>query len=110
MKWSGKIAYRSGDPVEVEPGIYEHKTVERKATGDIESYRTSHQNDGQSVNDNLRIDNVVSVVASRKTHEWMHEIIYVTHMGVKWKAQSVGISGNRLRITLGEVYHDRPED
>ena len=111
MKWSGKIGFKSSEPVEVSIGVYEHIITERKALGDVlEGYAVSNQNENNTPTDSLRINVTLSIIASPYSLNNMHNMTYATLRGMKWKIDRITPRGNRLELALGEQYHDRPED
>lgn len=102
MKWSGKIGYR--ETVETQPGVWEEKITERKQYGDIIRYNRSLQSSDQ-INDNIRISNIISIIADPYANKNMYSIIYVEFMGVKWKVSTVDVAYPRLNLTLGDKYN-----
>ena len=59
-KWYGKIGYEKTE--ETEPGLWEPSIVERPYFGDLLSNKYRRQN-SDSVNDNINLENVLSIVA-----------------------------------------------
>ena len=100
-KFYGKVGY--GETVETSPDIWEEQIVERAYYGDI--IKKSRQwEKGEGLNDNLRINNSISVVADAYAYENFANIRYVEWMGAKWKVTNVVVRRPRLLFTLGGVY------
>ena len=103
MKYCGKIGY--GATTEVRPGVYEERIEEREYYGDVTRNMRRYQR-GESLNDNLELDNVISIVADPFAFEHFSEIRYVVWNGAKWKVKSVEIQYPRLSLTIGGVHNE----
>ena len=100
-KFYGKVGY--GETVETSPDIWEEQIVERAYYGDV--LKSSRQwEKGEGLNDNLRINNSISVVADAYAYENFANIRYVEWMGAKWKVTNVEVQRPRLIFTPGGVY------
>lgn len=103
-KWYGKIGFAVYE--ETKPGIYEEIIKDRSYTGDISRNQRSWEN-GDGLNDNLNISNIISVVADPYACQNFHSIRYITFMGSKWKVRTVEVSYPRLNLTIGGVYNEQ---
>ena len=101
-KYFGKIAY--GVTEETAPDVYEERVTEREYFGDVQRCTRRYQR-GEGLNDNLELDNVISIIADPFAFEHFSEIRYVVWNGAKWKVKSVEIQYPRLLLTLGGVYN-----
>lgn len=101
-KFSGKIGY--AETVETEPGIWEEQITERTYYGDITRNTSRYQSSGQ-VNDDISINNTISVVADPYAKENFQHIRYVKYLGTEWKVTNVEVQFPRLILTLGGVYN-----
>lgn len=101
-KFYGKIGYVQN--VESEPGYWEEKAIEKNYYGDITRNISNYQNGGQ-VNDNINLNNTISIVADPYANENFQHIRYVIIKGTKWKVNSVEIQYPRLILTVGGVYN-----
>lgn len=101
-KFYGKIGYIQS--VETEPGIWEEQAVERNYYGDITKNISRYQSNG-TVNDDITISNMISVVADPYANENFQHIRYVEFMGTKWKVTNVEVQYPRLILSLGGVYN-----
>lgn len=101
-KWYGKIGF--GIPITIpHTGISTDSIVEKQYYGDIlKNYR--RWNSGDKVNDDLFIQNELSVVADEFAYMNVATMRYVEISGTKWNIDNVTIEHPRLRISLGSVY------
>lgn len=103
-KWFGKIGYAS--TVETTPGVWEDVITEHESFGDtVRNMR--RLNGAEKLNDNIKINEEISIIADPYAISNFHNIRYVTYMGAKWKVDSVDASQYpRLVLTMGEVYNE----
>ena len=106
-KFYGKVGYIQ--TVESEPGYWEEKAIERDYYGDITRNTSRYQNGGQ-VNDNIVINNILSIVADPYANENFQHMRYVEWMGAKWKITNVEVQYPRLLLTLGGVYNEYQQE
>lgn len=85
-------------------GVYDPKIVERPYYGDLIESREKNQT-GEGVNDDITIQNDISIVADTYAYQNFHQIRYVTFMGVRWTVNSVTIKRPRLILSVGGVYN-----
>lgn len=104
MKWSGKIGYSI--TVETAPGIWTDNIEEKKHVGNVIQYSIRNQSTGQQVNDNVVLNNAISIVATPYARENFQKMVYITFMGAKWKVTNTTIQYPRIVINIGEVYHE----
>lgn len=103
MKFYGAIGY--GVTRETAPDVYGEEIVEHEYYGDVTRNFQRWQS-GQTLNDNLELDNVISVVADPFAFEHYSEIRYVVWNGAKWKVKNVEVQYPRLILTIGGVYNE----
>lgn len=103
-KWFGKIGYANS--TETSPGVWEDVIIERESYGD--TVRNMRRLTGaEKLNDNIKINEELSIIADPYAVSNFHNIRYVTYMGAKWKVDSVDASQYpRLVLTMGEVYNE----
>ena len=105
-KFYGKIGYIQS--VESQPGYWEEQPVERNYYGNITRNTSRYRNDSQ-VNDDIIINNILSIVADPYANENFQHIRYVIWMNTKWKVTNVEVQYPRIILTLGGVYHGSEE-
>lgn len=107
MKFSGKVGFWEDD-VEVSPGVWKPKCVEKPYTGDV--YRDSRRiQQSDSQNDKFTINNQISILGDLYAHENWPSIRYVIWKGIKWEVNSVDVNYPRLTLEIGGVYNGTNE-
>ena len=101
-KFYGPIGYVTQK--EISPGVWADDVVERIYRGDIIQDIRRWEN-SEKKNDNLVINNRVSIVADLFAYDNFSTIRYVKWHGVRWKVSSIEIQRPRLILNLGEVYN-----
>lgn len=102
-KYFGEIGY--GIHEEVKPGVWESNIVTRRYSGDVlRNSRRFSEGEG-STNDNVTINNEISIVADPFAYQNCQSIRYVEWMGQKWKVTSITVNRPRLILTVGGVYN-----
>lgn len=101
-RFYGKVGY--GITEETKPGVWVNNIVEKDVYGDlIKNTRRLEKSGG--VNDDIVINNIVSVVADPYIRENFHLIKYVKFMGIAWKVTNVEVQFPRLLLTLGGEFN-----
>lgn len=102
-KYYGAIGFATQK--EVSPGIWKDIIEERIYRGDIgiqSAYRYSNQQN--SVNENLILTNMISIMADNYILNRIAMLRYVKWLGSYWKISRVENNRPRLIITMGEPY------
>ena len=102
-RFYGTVGY--SETKETEPGIWEELITERKYSGDVLKISKRWQS-GESLNDDLVINNEISILADPFAFNNFHNIRYVEWMGVKWKVSKMEIQRPRITLSLGGVYNE----
>lgn len=90
--------------IEVSPDIWDTVETAKPYCGDL--VRNQRRWEGtDSVNENLTINNEVSIVADKFATDNLNAIKWVEVMGSKWKVNSVTIDYPRITLTVGGVYN-----
>ena len=105
-KYFGKIGYAL--TTETSPSVWTEEIVEKEYYGDVLQHTRRYQNSGY-VNDNVTINNRISIVADPFAYSNLGFIRYLTWMGTKWKVDSVDVEYPRLILSLGGVYNAEDE-
>ena len=101
-RFFGEIGYAITE--ETAPGVYQEKVVEREYYGDILTNSVRWQS-GSSANDDLLINNKISIIADPFAYKYHYGIRYVRLMGAEWKVTNVEVLHPRLILTVGGVYN-----
>ena len=101
-KFYGALGYAK--TVETMPGVWTEQITERDYYGDvIKNSRRLQSSD--KVNDDININNQISIVADPYAINNFHSMRYAEFMGAKWKISDVEVLYPRLRLTLGGLYN-----
>lgn len=100
-KYYGKVGYIEN--TETRPGVWMPTVTERPYYGDIIRNNRRLEN-GFSVNDDVTLNSVVSIVSDPYALEHMFAIRYVEWMGANWKVTNVEVQSPRLLLTVGGMY------
>ena len=103
-KFFGAIGF--ADTIEVNPGVYIDRITERNYYGELIRNTNRWTTSSDSVNDNLNINNQVSIISDPYAVNNFHSMKYIEFMGSKWKITSVEVSYPRLILTIGGLYTD----
>lgn len=101
-KFYGTVGF--ADTKETSPGVWEEQISERQYYGDVNRFNKRYEPQNQ-VNDNITINNEISIVGDPFAYEHFAYLRYVEWMGVKWKVSSVEIQYPRLILNIGGVYN-----
>ena len=104
MKFYGKVGFM--ETVETTPGVYEEQITERSYYGDVIRNSRRYSGSSEKVNDDLDINNEISIVADAYAYQNFHALRYVEWMGAKWKVSSVTVERPRLILSVGGVYNE----
>lgn len=106
-RFSGKVGY--GQTVESAPGVAVDQITEFRYFGDVVR-NTSKSSEGESVINDLSVNNSISIVADDFANANFMYIRYVVWAGVYWTVDSVDVQRPRLILRLGSVYNGpKPE-
>jgi hypothetical protein len=103
-KFYGPIGYVEQVEDPESSGVWKDKAIERTYSGDVIK-TTSRVQSGEHLNDDLTIDNRISVVGDPFAYEKFHAMRYIKWMGANWKITSVEVQRPRLILTIGGVYN-----
>lgn len=108
-KFYGEIGYaESVEGLGDDEGIWKDTIVERRYYGDV-IRNTRRWANGESINDNLQINNQISIVADAYAWEHFYAMKYVKWMGTCWKVTNVEVQRPRLLLTIGDVWNGQRE-
>lgn len=104
MKFYGIVAY--GVTEETVPGVWREVITEKPYRGDI--IRVSRRlQSADKVNDDIRINNEISIVADAFAYQNFQNMLYVVWMGTKWKVESATVDRPRITLEIGGEYNGR---
>jgi hypothetical protein len=101
-KFYGEVGY--GESVEKSDGVWVDDIVEYHYYGDV-IRNTRKLQEGQSVNNDLSVNNSISIVADAYANEHFFAIRYIKWAGTLWTVSEVEVQSPRLILRLGGVYN-----
>lgn len=111
MKYSGVVGF--GVPKEGEgdsEGAWDLDIVEKPYYGDILQVTQRWDASQDSVIDDLRLTNRISIVADGFAINHMSTARYITYEGSRWRISSIELKRPRLIISIGGVYNGPTPD
>jgi len=85
-------------------GVMTQIPIEYNYSGDVMKRSIRYQN-AESVNDNIGVQQQISIVADPYARNHVGSMRYVKWMGTAWKITDVSVQYPRLILTLGGVYN-----
>jgi len=101
-KFYGPIGYAK--MTEASKGVWVDVMTEYNYYGDVIK-NMSRTKEGESLNDNLTIDNRLSIIADPFAYSNFQSMRYIKWMGAFWKITSVDVQRPRLLLTIGGIYN-----
>lgn len=102
-RWCGKVGF--GITEEIRPGVWSETIVnDRDYYGDL-IRDTRKYSTPSTLNDNLDVNNQISIIADAYAYNHFHTIRYVELYGVRWKVSNVEVQRPRLILSIGGVYN-----
>lgn len=89
---------------ETAPDVFEEEIEERMYYGDVTRANAKWEN-GEGLNDNFNIRNDISIIADSFAMDHAHLMRYVTHLGTRWKINSIDVQHPRMILSIGGVYN-----
>lgn len=87
-------------------GVWEEIIIERNYTGDV-IRNTRRLQPSEHLNDNISVNNQISILADPYAYDNFHSIRYVCWMNSKWKVSSVEVQYPRLILEIGGLYNEQ---
>ena len=101
-KFYGPIGY--AETKETSPGVFREIIAERNYAGDV--LRNARRlESGETINDDISVNNSLSIVADPYAYQHFFAIRYVRWMGAPWRVTNVEVRSPRLILTIGGVYN-----
>ena len=103
-KFCGKVGFGISHETFEGSGIWVDEITERTYRGDVTKIIRRLEGT-EYLNDNLTVNNSISILADAFANENFFAIRYVQWAGTRWKVSNVEVQRPRLILTLGEVYN-----
>lgn len=104
-KFYGKIGFIETVESPADSGVYVERATERNYFGDVLRNSRRWQTASDQKNDNLTIDNEISIVADPYALQNFHSMRYIEWMGTLWKISNVTVEYPRLTLSIGGEYN-----
>jgi len=104
-KYYGKVGYIVTE--EVKPGVWVERPVELPYYGDVLKAVRRWQTSSDKQNDDLQVNNQISIVSDPFAMNNFQSMRYIEWMGALWKIESVEVQFPRLILSIGGVYNGR---
>lgn len=101
-KFYGVIGY--AETSETQRGVWTEVITERNYSGDVMKISRRWQA-GESLNDDLTVNNEISIVADPFAYQNFHWMRYIHWMGANWKITKIDVQRPRLILSIGGVYN-----
>lgn len=101
-KFYGKIGFE--ESVETVPGVWEETITERNYYGEVVR-NTRKLVASNHLNDDISINNEISIIADPYAKDHFHSMRYVEFLGTTWEVNSVEVQYPRLILSLGGKYN-----
>lgn len=103
-KWSGRIGFVTTSEDPAGSGIYKQVVTIKNASGDVRQVTKRWQTEDK-VNDDVTVNNSISIVASPYVMENFYAIRFVSFMNQWWSVNSVTMDYPRMTLEIGGLYH-----
>lgn len=101
-KFSGVIGFTTTE--ETSPGVWTDTITERHYTGDLNRHSRRWDSSG-NLHDNIVFSQDISIIADPYLNTNLHNMIYVTYRGIKWRIKDFDINYPRVTISMGGEWH-----
>lgn len=101
-KFYGPIGY--AETKETRPGVFQEIITELNYAGDV-LRKARRLESGETINDNISVNNSLSIIADPYAYQHFFAIRYVKWMGAFLKVTNVEVQSPRLILTIGGVYN-----
>lgn len=103
-RFYGEVGYANSLENPADSGIWVDNITEYSYYGDVT--RNSRRLDkGENLNDNIVVNNSISILADEFAIDHFFNIRYVRWAGTVWTVTSVEVQSPRLILSLGSVYN-----
>jgi hypothetical protein len=89
---------------ETSPGVWTDVTTEKQYYGEV-NRDTRRLQQGEKLNDDVVVNNLVSVVSDPFADGAIMAIRYVVWRGIKWKINSIDVQSPRIILSIREQYN-----
>lgn len=87
-------------------GIYSEEIEEKVYYGDLLSSRWNNENNSNSTNTNIKLNNSISIICDKYLSENISVMRYITYKNSKWCITGIEIQPPRIIINIGGIYNE----
>jgi len=106
-KFYGKVGYGINTEVPVGSGVWKDVIIEHSYSGEILRNSRNLVSASNTLNDNIKMSNEISIVATPFANQNFQSIRYIEYMGTLWKVLNVSVQYPRLILGMGDVYNGK---
>lgn len=103
-KWSGKIGFVKSVEKPEGSGVWKNEVTLKPYHGDVRRTIRRFQS-GDKVNDDVALNNEISVVINSYLKENFYAVRFISFMGAWWKVNTVTMEYPRMTLEIGGVYN-----
>lgn len=101
-RFYGEVGYAV--MTETVPGVWGETIEEHPYYGDVLRNSRTMEN-GASINQNVTVNNSISIVADAYANEHFYAMRYIRWMGNLWKITNIEVQRPRLILTIGGLWN-----
>lgn len=103
-KFFGEVGYGESVETPSDSGVWKDNIIEISYYGDV-IRDTRKLEAGEGLNNDISVNNSISIVADDYAIKHFFKIKYVRWAGVPWTVSNVEVKSPRLILSLGSVYN-----
>ena len=103
-RFYGEVGYANTVESPVDSGIWIDSITEYSYYGDV-IRNTRKLDSGENLNNDVSVNNSISIIADEFAIEHFFNIRYVRWSGVLWTVTNIDVQSPRLILNLGSVYN-----
>lgn len=103
-RFFGPIGYAESVETPPDSGVWVDNVTESFYYGDV-IRDTRRLETGENLNDDIKVNNSISIIADEYANKHFFKIKYVMWQGVLWTVTNVEVRSPRLVLSLGSVYN-----
>ncbi len=101
MRFYGKVGYETN--VEIADSVWEPRILEKDFYGDV-IRNTTRRDQGDRINDEITVNNRISIVVDPSALSTFQTIKYVEWLGCRWNVKSMEVNFPRVILEIGGQY------
>jgi hypothetical protein len=103
-KYYGAVGFVETKETAPGSGKWKKEVTEYSYKGDVIK-NSRRLESGDKTNEDIVVDNIISIIADPYANQKFFAIRYVRWMGVNWIVSNVEVQSPRLLLTLGGIYN-----